>query len=94
MGSVHGNNNDFASKDSGVNISYIETIYGAAGGGNNPPDINGDGDFNLEDFDYIARHWFMPCSDPNWCQGADLDLSGLVDYQDLKTFTQNWDGLP
>jgi hypothetical protein len=60
----------------------------------NSPDINGDGDINFVDFDYIDRNWFLPCADPNWCEGADLDLSGMVDYQDLKTFTQSWDGLP
>jgi hypothetical protein len=71
-----------------LEVSYVDA------GGNNPPDINGDGDINFEDLDYIDRYWFLPCADPNWCEGADLDLSGLVDYQDLKTFTQSWDGLP
>jgi hypothetical protein len=61
---------------------------------NNPPDINADGDIYSEDYDYIDRHCFLLCAYPNWCEGADLDLSGLVDYQDLKTFTQSWDGLP
>jgi hypothetical protein len=60
----------------------------------NPPDINGDGNINFEDYEVIAWHWLLPCTDPNWCEGADLDLSGLVDWQDVKTFTQSWDGLP
>jgi hypothetical protein len=57
-------------------------------------DVNGDGDINFEDFDFINRYWLWPCTDPNWCEGADINGSGLVDWQDMKTFTQSWDGLP
>ncbi|MCK5175276.1 MAG: hypothetical protein KAR47_17915, partial [Planctomycetes bacterium] len=49
----------------------------------NPPDINGDGDVNLEDFVIMARHWLAPCSVPGWCEDADINLSGLVDESDL-----------
>jgi hypothetical protein len=57
------------------------------------PDINGGG-VNFADFEVISRNWLAPCFDPSWCEGADLDLSGLVDMQDLKTFTQSWVGQP
>jgi hypothetical protein len=66
----------------------------ATAAANNQPDINGDGDINFEDFDFIFRNWLSPCFAPGWCEGADLDLSGLVDMGDLKTLTQSWDGLP
>jgi hypothetical protein len=60
----------------------------------NPPDIDGDGDINFEDFEYISRGWFGPCSAPSWCEGGDLNLSGLVDFGDVKLFTQSWLGAP
>jgi len=54
------------------------------------PDINGDGDINFEDFVYIARYWLLPCSSPGWCEGADLNASGLVDWQDVERLCQSW----
>lgn len=56
----------------------------------NPPDINGDGDINFEDFACLARYWLLPCSAPGWCEGADHNASGLVDWQDVETFTESW----
>jgi hypothetical protein len=58
------------------------------------PDINADGDINFEDYAIIAKYWFTPCSAPLWCEGADLNISDMVDWDDVKMFTQNWDGLP
>jgi hypothetical protein len=85
---------DFSNAVSSTSASSVDNLAITLAGASNPPDINGDGDINFEDYEFISWYWMQPCSDPNWCQGADLDLSGLVDYQDLKTFTQNWDGLP
>jgi hypothetical protein len=94
-----------AAGNAGVNAWTVQVEDGNGGSdqasmsitvlpGGNDPDINGDGDINFEDFEIIASYWLEPCSAPGWCEGADLNISGLVDYQDLKTFCQSWDGLP
>jgi hypothetical protein len=62
--------------------------------GDNSPDINGDGYINFEDFEAIAWYWLAPCSASDWCQGADLNASELVDIQDMETLTQSWLDLP
>jgi hypothetical protein len=77
-----------------ANAPYLRIGYEVGGGGNNPPDINGDGDINFEDFDFIFRNWLEACSAPDWCEGADLNISWLVDWQDVKEFCESWDGLP
>jgi hypothetical protein len=78
-----------SSSEADANSPILEITLSA-----NDPDINGDGNINFEDFDFINRYWLTPCLDPNWCEGADLNISGLVDFEDVKTFTQSWDGLP
>jgi hypothetical protein len=30
------------------------------------------------------------CHYPDWCEGKDLNYSGLVDFMDLSIFTENW----
>ena len=61
---------------------------------NNLPDINGDGDINFGDYEFISRYWLLPCSYPNWCEGADLNVSGWVDPNDVRILAENWLGLP
>jgi hypothetical protein len=78
-----------SSSETDTNSPILEITLAA-----NDPDINSDGDINFEDFEYINRYWMTPCLDPNWCEGADLNKSGLVDFLDVKTFTQSWDSLP
>ncbi|MCK4959212.1 MAG: DNRLRE domain-containing protein, partial [Planctomycetes bacterium] len=51
-----------------LNIS----VYGS-------PDINGDGDFNIEDFTPIAKNWQNACQAPTWCDGADLNINGTIE---------------
>ncbi len=57
-------------------------------------DINSDGGINFEDFDFISRYWLSPCADPNWCEGADLNVSKSVDEGDVEIFNQSWISLP
>ncbi|MCK4959217.1 MAG: hypothetical protein KAT00_07445, partial [Planctomycetes bacterium] len=54
------------------------------------PDINGDGDFNIEDFGPIAKNWQNACQAPTWCDGADLNISGTIEITDLQTLAASW----
>jgi hypothetical protein len=54
-------------------------------------DLNSDGKVNFIDFAIFALQWESTnCNDPNWCDGADLDLDGDVDYNDLGLFVEYW----
>jgi 1,4-alpha-glucan branching enzyme len=54
------------------------------------PDIDGDGKINLEDFSVLAGQWQTGCDDWNSCQGADFNMSGLVDMTDLYILVSRW----
>ncbi|MBL7214221.1 MAG: DNRLRE domain-containing protein [Phycisphaerae bacterium] len=56
----------------------------------NAPDINGDGKTDLIDFSLLARAWFDACVESNWCEGADLDLSGSVGIEDVCEMAEAW----
>jgi hypothetical protein len=54
-------------------------------------DLNIDWQVDFEDFSTLAGYWYdTNCIDVNWCEGADLDNSGLVDVNDLMLFTDYW----
>jgi len=54
-------------------------------------DFNEDTRVNFIDFAEFAWHWQETgCSDPNWCEGTDLDTDNDVDANDLKLFTEYW----
>jgi len=55
-------------------------------------DINDDGKVNLEDFAVLAVWWDDDggCVEPDWCEGADFNMSGTVDFTDLAYFVENW----
>ena len=42
------------------------------------------------DFVMLSSYWNQNCTDPNWCEGTDLDISGTVDMNDLMLFTDYW----
>ena len=49
------------------------------------------------DFAFFASHWLLDnCNASNYyCEGTDLDRSGIVDFLDLEVFADNWlNGLP
>jgi len=55
-------------------------------------DINNDGKVNIEDFAVMATWWNDDggCVEPDWCGGADFDMSGTVDMLDFTYFAENW----
>jgi len=79
--------------DGYTNLEEWLHAYAAEVEGANPdPDINNDGKVDLEDFAALAVWWDdeNACSSPDWCQGADFDMSGTVDMLDLTYFAENW----
>jgi len=44
------------------------------------------------DFAFFAAHWHMQgCNASNaYCEGTDINHSGIVDFLDLKVFTEHW----
>ena len=57
---------------------------------NNPPDINDDGNINYGDFATISAHFMAGCAGPLWCAGADLNISGSVDPNDVIIVGERW----
>lgn len=54
-------------------------------------DFSNDTIVNLADFAIFASHWLAAnCTDPNWCDGTDLDTDGNVDANDLMLFCEFW----
>ncbi len=54
-------------------------------------DFNNDARVDFADFAVLASHWQETgCSDPNWCEGTDLDTDGNVDCNDLTLFVDYW----
>ena len=54
-------------------------------------DLNSDGKVNMLDFGYISGRWLEDkCRDNNWCDGADLDMSGEIDSWDLLIVLDEW----
>ena len=55
------------------------------------PNINGEGKVNFLDFAMLAKKWSEDCNEwNNWCSNADIDHSGLVDFNDLLIMTEYW----
>lgn len=54
-------------------------------------DIDGNLRVDLKDLALVSGFWLGPnCSDPLWCDGADLDQSQRVDMGDLVVLGRNW----
>ncbi len=46
---------------------------------------------NFIDYSFFADWWLTDnCADANDCEGADIDLSGIVDEADLRSFSTYW----
>jgi hypothetical protein len=54
------------------------------------PNLYGGPIVNFPDFAVLAQHWLKACSYPGWCEGADLDWSGQVNYYDLSIYADHW----
>ena len=54
-------------------------------------DLASTGWIGFPDFAMFASHWLDNCSSANgFCEGADLDYSGVVDIADLDLFWNHW----
>ena len=51
-----------------------------------------DGLVDLQDFARLAIHWRRAdCNSTNkWCEYADLDRDGTVDYNDVDKYSEQW----
>ena len=46
---------------------------------------------DFSDFGILGTYWFHgACGAPNWCDGADNDKSGSVDFADLAELANSW----
>jgi len=72
-------------------ISWVYPIYYLPFSHVPSRDFNGDHLVGLGDFAVFSLYWQAPnCSDPNWCEGVDLDRDGDVDFHDLELFVDYW----
>jgi len=54
-------------------------------------DFDTDGDVDWPDFAAFAFYWDRTCnSQNNWCELADLNKNGIVDFNDVGTFADEW----
>jgi len=54
-------------------------------------DFNADGNINLADHSFLAKHWRnQNCSQSNCCNGTDLNNDGSVDIYDLARLLEYW----
>jgi hypothetical protein len=54
-------------------------------------DITADGVVNWDDVNSLCERWlFENCSEPNWCNGADIDESNSVDFKDFAIMASEW----
>jgi hypothetical protein len=54
-------------------------------------DLNDSGRVNFSDFTPLSTYWLKSgCTAPQYCQGADIDHSGKVDFADLLLFIDQW----
>ena len=54
-------------------------------------DLNNDYVINYADLMKLIERWLDVCGDANdWCGGADIDSSGLVDYTDYRLMNSYW----
>ncbi|MHC4396535.1 MAG: dockerin type I domain-containing protein [Planctomycetota bacterium] len=66
-------------------IDYLEFIHVRT------RDFNNDTQVDFRDFAVFASYWRdTGYSDPNQCEGTDLDADGNVDVNDLKLFADYW----
>ncbi len=72
-------------------VSMYDPIYYLTFSHVRTRDFNNDTKVDFLDYAILALHWqVMDCSDPNRCEGADLDTDGVIDYNDLMLFCDYW----
>jgi len=46
---------------------------------------------DMVDYSRLTGNWMATgCHEPDWCDGADIDWSGRVDWADLKALALQW----
>lgn len=81
--------------DSEPKVRYNRVDMGAdevfpIAGDFNEPDVP-DEDVDWVDLAYFVQRWLdSPCTDPDWCDGADIDSMGSVDFVDYTYFSNHW----
>jgi hypothetical protein len=54
-------------------------------------DFNADGNINLADLSFLAKHWGSRyCAQSNCCDGTDINNDGSVDSLDLARLLEYW----
>jgi beta-glucosidase len=57
----------------------------------NQGDLSGEGEVNLIDLHLFVEQWLAnDCTFNDWCEGADINHGGNVDFTDFASFAQNW----
>ncbi len=90
LDSTQDKSQEFSTKEEGLGFEATLNIVRGPGGGNDPSDINGDGGIDYVDFAVISAYFMDGCAAPLWCGGADLNLSGSVDPNDVKIVVERW----
>jgi pimeloyl-ACP methyl ester carboxylesterase len=61
------------------------------------PDLDARSSINFGDFAHLGNEWLSgasdsqkQCTEPNWCEGADFDHNGRVDFADLLILALSW----
>jgi hypothetical protein len=73
------------------NISWSDPIYYLKFSHVRTRDFNKDTRVDLADFAILASYWQKTdCSEPSWCEGADLDIDSDIDLGDLMLFAEYW----
>ncbi len=56
-----------------------------------PGDIYSDGMVNLMDLSLLSTYWLSDdCNEPDWCEGADIDMEESVDLKDFAILANHW----
>jgi len=56
-----------------------------------PGDFDMDSDVDQLDLITLVNNWLrQDCALPDWCEGADLNVSTNVDFYDFAEFAENW----
>ncbi len=73
-------------------ISWFDPNYYLAFSHVRTRDFNDDTKVDFCDYAILASHWqATDCNEPGgWCEGADLDIDGNIDSNDLMLFCEYW----
>lgn len=56
-----------------------------------PADLSGDCMVHFDDYELFATQWVRSdCTQPDWCEGADLNTDGRVDTYDYAVLVEAW----